>query len=153
VTLAAGFPQTSVATTVNCTTTQTRTWVFEDECGNQSLPFVQTITWILDTEAPVVVGTTAITGTGCNSQPAFTDPTVTDNCGNVTLAANYPQTSTASTVNSTTTQTRTWVYVDDCGNQSAPFVQTISWTTDDIAPTVTGQSTIDLVGCNAGSGF
>src|SRR5207253_2936849 len=152
-TLVAGYPQTSVASTVNCTSTQTRTWVYEDACGNQSTPFVQTITWTLDTQAPTVTGQAAITDTGCTAAPAFIDPTPADNCGTPTLVAGYPQTSVASTVNCTSTQTRTWVYQDACGNQSTPFVQTITWTQDTQAPTVTGQATITATGCTAAPAF
>jgi hypothetical protein len=142
--LLTGYPQTTAVSTVNCTSSQTRTWIYVDACGNQSAPFLQTISWTQDTEVPQVTGQTDIGGTGCNSPPAFVDPVATDNCGVPTLQTGYPQTSVTSTVNCIATQTRTWVFVDACGNESAPFVQTITWTQDIEAPTATALPDINV---------
>jgi hypothetical protein len=54
-------------------------------CGNESLPFVQTATWSTDIIVPTVTGQTTVTGTQCNVQPAFIDPTATDNCTELLL--------------------------------------------------------------------
>jgi hypothetical protein len=58
---------------------QTRTWIYVDACGNESLPFVQTATCLL-----ILLyycnWTNNCNSTQCNVQPAFIDPTATDNC-------------------------------------------------------------------------
>src|SRR6185295_9956841 len=127
---------------VNCTTTQTRTWVFVDDCGNQSAPFVQTISWTTDDVAPTVNGQTNIDIVGCNAGSGFVDPTATDNCGPATIANGYPQTSAPTTVNCVTSQTRTWVFADACGNLSAPFSQTLTFTPGDFVVPGDGSSTV-----------
>src|SRR5450756_1671489 len=80
ITLKATYPLLGTTTTTNCTSTQTKTWIYVDACGNESLPFVQTATWTTDNTPPTVTGTAAVTGTQCNVQPAFVDPTPADNC-------------------------------------------------------------------------
>jgi hypothetical protein len=152
-TLLAGYPVESAVTNLNCDFTQTKTWIFVDACGNQSLPFVQTITWTQDTEVPTVTGQATVVGTTCNVAPAFVDPVAVDNCGTPTVLTGYPQTTAVSTVNCTSSQTRTWIFVDACGNQSAPFDQTISWTQDTEVPQVTGQPAIGGTGCNSPPAF
>src|SRR5678815_5478831 len=107
-----------------------------------------------DTEVPTVTGQAAITATGCTAAPAFVAPTAADNCtASPALKAGYPVDGTVNTTNCTSTQTRTWIYVDDCGNESAPFVQTITWTQDTEVPTVTGQAAITATGCTAAPAF
>src|SRR4029079_17972923 len=153
-TLKSGYPQTSTTSTTNCTSTQTKTWIYVDACGNESLPFVQTATWSTDNTPPTVTGQAAVTGTQCNVQPAFVDPTPSDNCtGTITLKSGYPQTNTTSTTNCTSTQTKTWIYVDACGNESLPFVQTATWSTDNTPPTVTGQASVTGTQCNQQPAF
>jgi hypothetical protein len=156
ITLKAGYPITGAITPgANCTSSQTRTWIYVDACGNESLPFVQTATWSTDIIVPTVAGQTTVTGTQCNVQPAFIDPTATDNCtGAITLKAGYPITGAITPgANCTSSQTRTWIYVDACGNESLPFVQTATWSTDIIVPTVTGQTTVTGTQCNVQPAF
>jgi gliding motility-associated-like protein len=152
-TLKTGYPQTSTIAAAGCTSTQTRTWIYVDPCGNESDPFVQTISWTIDTQKPTVTGTATITGSTCNVKPAFVDPTATDNCGTTTLKAGYPIDGTVATTGCASTQTRTWIYVDPCGNESDPFIQTISWTVDTQKPTVTGTATINGSTCNVQPAF
>src|SRR6476660_7726537 len=152
--LKATYPLTSVITTTNCTSTQTKTWIYVDGCGNESDPFVQTATWTTDNVKPVVTGQAAVSGTTCNVQPSFIDPTVTDNCtGPLVLKATYPLTSAVTTTNCTSTQTKTWIYVDACGNESDAFVQTATWTTDNVKPVVTGQAAVSGTTCNVQPSF
>jgi gliding motility-associated-like protein len=149
--LKAGYPITSSVTTSGCDNTQTRTWIFVDACGNESTPFVQTITWTADVTKPVLTGNTTIPSLGCNPpnpSSSFVAPVVTDNCGSISLKTGYPITSPVSTVNCNNTQTRIWIYIDGCGNESDPFTQTITWTSDQVKPVVTGLSTIPNLGCN-----
>jgi hypothetical protein len=57
---------------------------------------------------------------GCNPPDpttAFVDPTASDNCSVPVLKTGYPQTSTVSSTGCTNTQTRTWIFVDACGNE------------------------------------
>jgi hypothetical protein len=66
------------------------------------------------------------------------DPTATDACGTPTLKTGYPVLGTVTAgANCTSSQTKTWIYVDACGNESAPFVQTATWTTDNTPPALT----------------
>jgi hypothetical protein len=90
-----------------------------------------------------VTGTALITATGCTAAPAFIDPTATDNCGTPTILTGYPQTSAPTTLNCVITQTRTWVFVDDCGNQSLPFVQTVTTNMPDFVLPADGASTVN----------
>src|SRR5207247_1117667 len=134
--------------------TQTKTWIYVDACGNESLPFVQTATWTSDNTPPTVSGTATVTGTQCNVQPAFVDPTPSDNCtGTITIKTSYPKTITTTTCNYNSTKTKTWIYVDACGNESTPFVQTATWTTDNIPPTVSGTATVTGTQCNVQPAF
>jgi gliding motility-associated-like protein len=149
--LKSGYPVTSTISTTGCDNTQSRTWVFVDACGNESDPFVQTITWTTDNIKPVLTGNTTIPPLGCNPpnpSSSFVAPSVTDNCGSISLKTGYPITSSVSTVNCNNTQTRTWIYIDGCGNESDPFTQTISWTSDQVKPVLTGFTTIPNLGCN-----
>jgi hypothetical protein len=144
-TIKTGYPETGAVTTgANCTNTQTRTWVYVDACGNESNPFVQTITWTTDAEKPTVTGTASITIPGCNpADPTsfFVTPTANDNCGAPVIKTGYPQDgAVTANPNATKSQTRTWIFVDACGNESTPFVQTITWAI--CPPVITGTTDV-----------
>src|SRR5205085_10860343 len=124
ITIKTGYPLVGTTTTTNCTSTQTKTWIYVDGCGNESDAFVQTATWTTDNIKPVVTGTATLTGTVCNQQPAFIDPTATDNCtGAITLKRGYPIVGTTTITKCTSTQTKNWIYVEDCWNESDSFVR------------------------------
>src|SRR5919205_1161836 len=129
--------------------------MYVDACGSTSFPFAQPFRSTTDNVKPTAPAQPTILATTCNQQPAFVDPTVTDNCTGAapTLKSGYPQTSTVTATNCTSTQTKTWVYVDACGNESDPFVQTATWTTDNVKPTVTGQPTITGTTCSQQPAF
>jgi hypothetical protein len=129
---------TVAAEVVNgCQVSVTKNWTVTDACGNIGTAS-QTITFTRDNTAPTIIGQATVTGTQCNVQPAFVAPTPADNCGIPTLKTGYPQDGGITAgANCTSTQTRTWIYIDACGNESLPFVQTATWKTDNVPPTVT----------------
>ena len=106
-----------------CTSSITRNWIAEDECGNRS-NCTQTIT-ITDTQAPVLSGTPDATVTAqCDNVPAAATVNATDNCDqNVTV--NFTETSASGDCVGRYTITRTWSATDDCGNTSS-FTQTVN---------------------------
>jgi hypothetical protein len=112
----------------SCSRYFNRTWTATDECGNSST-FVQTIT-IVDTTAPVITGSFDTTRPCDNYGGIYVS--ATDNCNNITWSTSDVHVSggCAGTI------IRTYVASDICGNQSAPFTQTIHLT-DAVAPTFT----------------
>jgi hypothetical protein len=149
--LKSGYPVTSDITSNGCARSKTRTWIYVDACGNESLPFVQMLTWTVDEVKPVVTGLSAIPDLGCNPPDisgSFVEPKATDNCGVPVLKTGYPVTSPITFNGCNRTKTRTWIYVDACGNESDPFVQKLSWTIDITKPVVTGLTVLPYLGCN-----
>ncbi len=81
-------------------------------------------------DAPVLTGNDTIFIAGCQDAafvPTFVDPTVTDDCDTPVLKAGYPVISAVDINGCDRSQTKTWIYVDDCGEESLPFVQTAIW--------------------------
>ncbi len=144
-----GYPVKTNIQADGCFRWKTITWVYVDACGNESDPFVQKLTWTLDPLAPAVTGKTKI-DLGCNPEnPAarFEPPIATDNCGTPALMNGYPVDGNTITDGCKWSKTRSWKYVDACGNESVTFVQTLTWSIDTEPPAVTGQTVVDL-GCN-----
>ncbi len=79
-------------------------------------------------DIPVATGLTAITIPDCQDPaytPVFQPPTALDDCGTLTTQT----TDSGVTENDCSrSQSRTWVFVDNCGAASTPFVQTATWT-------------------------
>src|SRR6185369_12763710 len=48
---------TGTVTATGCSRSQVRTWTATDACGNNALSVSRTITWTLDTVAPVITAT------------------------------------------------------------------------------------------------
>src|SRR5205085_492990 len=101
--------------TINgCVATQTRTWAATDACGNAASSTSRTVTWNVDTIAPVIVATGTTLTLGCNPTTAAINAalgtaTATDNCGPVTPTS----TDGLVTINGcVATQTRTWAATD-----------------------------------------
>ena len=81
-------------------------------------------------DAPVLTGEETIEVPGCQDLtyiPTFTDPTVTDDCGTPVLKTGYPIPDPVVINGCVRSQKKTWIYVDDCGEESLPFEQTVEW--------------------------
>ncbi len=81
-------------------------------------------------DIPVLTGTDTIYVPDCQDVafvPPFTDPVVTDDCGTPSLKTGYPITDPVMIDGCERIQKKTWIYVDECGEESLPFVQTAIW--------------------------
>ncbi len=137
-----------------CTASQTRTWTASDACGNPATPVSRTVTWTVDTTAPVITASGTTLSLGCNPnagdiEAALGTATATDNCGPVTPSAS---TGSVSTSGCTASQTRTWTASDACGNPATPVSRTVTWTVDTTAPVITAAGTTLTLGCNPNAG-
>jgi uncharacterized surface protein with fasciclin (FAS1) repeats len=115
--------------------TLTRTWTATDNCGNQTV-FVQTIN-VQDTQAPVITGAFEITRPCDDIDGRYVE--ATDNCGDIS----WDWTDIHVSGGCVGTVVRTYVATDECGNDSAPFEQTIHLT-DVVAPTFTTTEDITI---------
>jgi gliding motility-associated-like protein len=110
----------------------TRTWTLVDACGNAAAAQTQTIT-VTDNIAPVVPQAPASISTTCSGEvPAMISLTAMDNCSGA-ITVQGVDTSVPGLCPNSFTVTRTWTFVDACGNTSSTS-QTIS-VNDTIAPT------------------
>ena len=99
-----------------------RTWTSADACGNIATA-TQTIT-VTDTANPIISGVPANMTVPCGTQVPVANVSATDNC----LAAPLVSYSTNTVVNGcSSTETRTWIATDACGN-SALAQQVITYT-------------------------
>ena len=122
----------------------TRTWTFEDACGNSS-SIDQTIT-VIDDTAPVLSGVPGEATVQCDAIPAAANPTATDNCDpNPVVSLN--ETSAPGSCANEQIITRTWTATDACGNSSMES-QTIT-VIDDTAPVLSGVPGEATVQCDA----
>ena len=114
-----------------------RTWTATDECGNQDVG-TQTIT-VEDITPPTFTFVPGSVNSDCNSVPAPSDPTATDDCGGIVTIAlvETTQPGACSTVDDII---RTWTATDECGN-TATAQQTVSVT--DGTPPVFANSPVD----------
>ena len=113
--------------------TYTNTWTVNDDCGNTSSVYTQTIT-IQDTVKPT--WTTAVAALdvtlNCDDVAGLTaaqaaTPIASDNCdNNVTNIVKTAGSFTAGACPQAGTYTNTWTITDDCGNVSDIFTQTIT---------------------------
>jgi hypothetical protein len=81
-------------------------------------------------DTPVLTGSDSVFVNDCQTDaftPTFEDPTVTDDCGTPVIKAGYPITDPVVLSDCGRSQKRTWIYVDDCGQESLPFEQTAVW--------------------------
>lgn len=133
---------TSVSSTPvgnSCSRTFSRTWTAADQCGNTST-FVQTIT-IVDTTAPVITGSLDTTRPCDDANGIYVS--ATDNCNNIT----WTKTDVRVSGGCVGTIIRTYVASDICGNQSAPFTQTIHLT-DVVAPVIVSETADMTIQCD-----
>ncbi|ATL48410.1 hypothetical protein COR50_15260 [Chitinophaga caeni] len=122
----------------NCKNSYTilRTWVATDDCGNRT-EIVQSII-VEDTEAPVldVSNIAAIINTDCNNIPAPDTIPATDNCAaaqDIQVEITIENKQNGANCANGMQIIRTYTAVDECGNRSVPFVQTIN-VVDNTAP-------------------
>lgn len=109
-----------------------RTWRFVDECGNQSLAvFNQTIT-VYDNVDPVfTTAPNALNATlECSDLAGIAaalsaEPTGTDNCGSVELELFWDVITPDPDCPNAYTHSRVWRLIDECGNHSGNYAQTI----------------------------
>ncbi len=81
-------------------------------------------------DIPVLTGKDSIIVADCQNDaytPVFEDPIVTDDCSTPLIKAGYPITGPVTIDGCSRIQKRTWIYIDDCGAESLPFVQTVIW--------------------------
>src|SRR5690606_33096379 len=108
-----------------------RTWTFVDACGNSSSAS-QTIN-VIDNVAPTAPEAPEDVTVSCEAEiPAMTSLTATDNCGEMITVEGQDQIAQGACAG-TYTVTRTWTFVDSCGNTSSA-TQTIN-VIDNVAPT------------------
>lgn len=93
----------------------TRTWIAEDECGNQTI-HIQIVT-VQDTTRPVFVEALPPDMlVNCDAVPNPAILTATDNCGNPTVV--FTEVRTNGDCPYDYTLTRTWVATDSCDNET-----------------------------------
>jgi hypothetical protein len=126
----------------------TRTWSLVDDCGNNAVDQVQTIT-VQDNIIPTFtrpVDITIFSDANCayDADVAFTGD-VTDEDDNCTAdpQATYSDATAPGNCEGEVIITRTWSLVDDCGNAAADQVQTIT-VQDNIDPTFTRPDDITI---------
>ncbi|ESU24964.1 hypothetical protein FEDK69T_05230 [Flavobacterium enshiense DK69] len=123
----------------------TRRWTFADPCGNSS-SISQTIT-VRDITAPVVPQAPANVTVSCSGDiPPMISLTANDACsGPITVAGTDAV--TAGSCSSSFTVTRTWTFVDACGNTSS-VNQTINVrdTSNPVLPTPPANITVSCAG-------
>ena len=136
-------------TATGCMRSVVRTYSVNNECGDGTTTFMQTITWTVDLEDPMFAACPATPiDLGCNpAEPTTADAeaaagTPADDCGITDV------TTTAGTITSTgcmRTQTFTVTATDGCAKTAACEV-TYEWTVDDEDPEVFAE--FDPISCN-----
>lgn len=138
--------------TAGCSNWRYLVYTASDAYGN-SASCTQTINWISDTNAPVLVAAPASSNLGCNPAAIPTD-------ASVKALVSYAESCSAATVNVThvdggspCAMTRVFLISasDACGNQSLTNAVTYTWTIDTNAPTLTVITGSTNLGCNATS--
>src|SRR5213078_2656097 len=129
----------SAVTSSGCGHSQTRTWNVSDSCGNAATSVSRTVTWTVDTQAPVIAATGTTLALGCNPSPSDIDAalgtaTATDNCSVGTPTASDSAVTSSGCGHS---QTRTWNVSDACGNAATSVSRTVTWTVDTQVPVIT----------------
>ncbi|RZJ33177.1 MAG: gliding motility-associated C-terminal domain-containing protein, partial [Flavobacterium sp.] len=126
---------TDVTVPGNCPNSFTivRTWTFTDACNNTSSVSQNII--VNDTVAPIAPAAPADITLVCTGEvPPMVSLTALDNCGKETITVQGVDTTVAGNCPNTFVTTRTWTFVDACGNQSS-VSQTIT-VSDTVAPEV-----------------
>src|SRR5204863_75000 len=141
---------TSTVSASGCSRSQTRTWNATDACGNAAAAVSRTVSWTVDTIAPVITATgTTLTLPDCHPTASAIDSalgtaTASDACGSVTPIAT---TSTVTINGCSRSQTRTWNVTDACGNVAAAVSRTVTWMVDTMAPVISVHPNIVVPVC------
>src|SRR6185436_7911649 len=131
-----------------CSRTMNRTWMASDDCGNMT-SCVQQINWTEDNTAPSISTGGTTTTLGCNPSPndiglALGSASASDACGAPTFSVSDGSVTSNGCSRS---QTRSWTARDACGNTSTAS-RTVTWTSDNAAPSITANGTTTSLGCN-----
>jgi len=137
--------------TAGCSSLRFLTYTASDGYGNLAT-CTQTISWTVDTNAPVIVSVLTNVNLGCNPAVTLlpTDGSIAaqviaqDNCGVLSTNVSHVDTNTACG----TTRTFTITATDDCGNTSLPQTVVYSWQIDTNAPVITSGVINSNLGCN-----
>jgi hypothetical protein len=129
-----------------CAVVHTRTWTATDNCGNTATASEQ-IT-VVDVLPPTISTLPAASVINCPATPAFTTPTATDDCGNVTLtfADNVDNTDPCAVIH-----TRIWTATDNCGNTATASEQIT--VVDVLPPTISTLPAASVINCPATPAF
>ncbi|MBI1781775.1 MAG: hypothetical protein HYR66_10455, partial [Sphingobacteriales bacterium] len=143
-----GYPVTGDVVIDGCNRTQTKTWKYQDACGNIGTGS-QTLHWVVDTEAPIVTsGNSFSKDLGCNPSEIngnFVTPQFDGGCSQVQVTGP----TLVSEVTEGCNQSRTWKWVaTDCSNLSTTVTQTLTWKFDHDAPVITTDGKGGDLGCN-----
>ena len=125
------FEDSSETSTCDADFNITRTWTATDECGNVATA-TQVLTVWPDTEAPSVSFAPGDYTITCPETPVFGEPVVSDNCTGITMTMDITSTGACPAAYTTT---KTWTYVDGCGN-SISVSQTITVLAEPVTPTL-----------------
>jgi len=123
-------------------------YVASDNYGNTAT-CMQTVSWTVDTNAPVITSASINTNLGCNPMtlPVVTNMaaliTATDNCSLEATNITYQDAVTSCG----TTRTFIVAVIDGCGNEALQ-TNTFTWTTDTNAPVITSDVIDTNLGCN-----
>ncbi|MFM9008393.1 MAG: T9SS type A sorting domain-containing protein, partial [Bacteroidota bacterium] len=133
-----------------CIYTTTRTWTVTDDCGNVATPVTCSVSYKVDTTAPVITKNCPGGNLGCNPtnaqiNTALGTASVTDNCDNG-LTATFQDATT--NVGCIFTTTRTWNVSDLCGNDATPVSCSVSYKIDTTKPVITTNCPGGNLGCN-----
>jgi len=115
----------------------TRTFTAVDDCGNEADEVSVTVTWKVDTEAPVITAEKQDAELECNPTQeeilaALGGASVEDNC-DAELTAAYTDGDVIED-GCMRSLTRTFTAVDDCGNEADEVSVTVTWKVDTEAP-------------------
>ncbi|RXR29348.1 gliding motility-associated C-terminal domain-containing protein, partial [Flavobacterium piscinae] len=133
--------------TNDCSTSITVIFTATDACGNTATTSATFA--VQDSTAPVAPETPADVTVACASEvPATISLTATDNCAGE-ISAEGVDTTVAGDCPNSFVITRTWTFVDECGNETV-ISQTIT-VNDTIQPEITTEATSLVVECD-GSG-
>jgi len=119
----------------------TRTWTAVDESGNQ-VTHAQVIA-VVDTQFPQLLGVPEDETAECDSLPEPAAVNATDNCSEPVVQ--FSELAEPGDCDGRSTVTRTWIVVDDCGNETA--ASQVITVVDTTLPELSGVPTNAVVEC------